>query len=76
MTTIQYKGRVWTCDEHNTQIEGFLSQDMPKTAQEILRSVHPKKGNICKECARLYDETPPMNRQTETPRGVQPLGGC
>lgn len=61
-TSKSYKGRVWTCNEHNAQIEGFLDQEMPKTANEILKSVHPKKGNTCKECARLYDETPPCNR--------------
>ena len=69
-TKTNYKGRKWTCDEHNTQIEGFLLQDMPKTAQEILRSVHPKKGNTCRECARLWDETPPSSRQAETPFGA------
>jgi hypothetical protein len=62
MTTIQYKGRVWTCDFHNAEIEALFAKDMPKIAKEILRSVHPKKGNICKECARLWDETPPSNR--------------
>lgn len=63
MTTFtNYKGRVWTCDEHNAQIEGFFNQEMPITANEILKSVHPKKGNCCKECARLYDETPPSSR--------------
>jgi hypothetical protein len=57
-----YKGRVWTCDEHNAIIEGFLSQGMTKTAQGFLQTVHPKKGNTCKECARLWEETPPANR--------------
>jgi hypothetical protein len=61
-TIIQYKGRVWTCDQHNEIIEGLLRNDMPKSAKEILASVHPKKGNQCKECARLYDETPPSSR--------------
>ena len=61
-TIIQYKGRVWTCDEHNKIIEDCLNADMKETALAIVKSLHPKKGNKCKECARLYDETPPCNR--------------
>jgi len=61
-TVFNYKGRVWTCDPHNEIIEGLFIEELPKIAKEILASVHPKKGNQCKECARLYDETPPCNR--------------
>lgn len=59
---IYYNGRVWTCDIHNAEIEGLFAKGMPKIAKEILRDVHPKKGNKCTECARLYDETPACNR--------------
>jgi hypothetical protein len=62
ITVSNYPGRVWTCDAHNALIEGFISQGMIKTAQGWIRSVHPKKGNICKECARLWEDTPAMNR--------------
>ena len=61
-TKINYKGRVWTCDEHHAIIEGLISQGMLTTAQGFLHSVNPKKGNACKECARLWEETPPSNR--------------
>ena len=71
-TPIHYDGRVWTCDFHNGEIEYLFAKNMPTVAKEILRDVHPKKGNTCKECARLYDITPPCNRQIETPSGVLP----
>lgn len=59
---IKYKGQIWTCDAHNEIIEGLFIEELPKVAKLFLDSVHPKKGNQCKECARLYDETPPSNR--------------
>ena len=59
-TVIQYKGRIWTCDEHNNAITKLL--EAGSNAKNLITSVHPKKGNNCKECARLYDETPPSNR--------------
>lgn len=63
MTTItNYKGRVWTCDAHNEIIEGLFIEGLPDTAKLFLASVHPKKGNQCAECARLYSETPACNR--------------
>ena len=61
-TKTNYKGRVWTCDTHNNSIEALLTVGNTKEANAVLRSVHPKKGNTCKECARLYEETPPFNR--------------
>lgn len=61
-TTTQYKGRVWTCNNHDEMIINALTSGSTKRAQEIVASVHPKKGKSCKECARLYDETPPSNR--------------
>jgi hypothetical protein len=57
-----YKGRVWTCDAHNEIIEGLLIENSPKIAKMFLNSIHPKKGNQCGECARLYLDTPPSNR--------------
>ena len=65
---INYKGRVWTCDEHHALITTLL--EAGSNAKNLIASVHPKKGNNCKECARSYDETPPCNRQAETPSGV------
>jgi hypothetical protein len=62
MEKVNYKGRVWTCDAHNEIIEGLLIENSPKIAKMFLDSVHPKKGNECRECARLYSETPPSNR--------------
>ena len=59
---INYKGRVWTCDEHNKTIEALLLHTSKEIAKLYLDGIHPKKGNTCKECARLYDETPPCNR--------------
>jgi hypothetical protein len=59
---INYKGRVWTCGSHNAVIESLIYQSFMDTAADILKSVDPKKGNSCRECARLYDETPPCNR--------------
>ena len=61
-TTIQYKGRVWTCDAHNEQIETMLADGKTKEATSLVNLLHPKKGNKCTECARLWDETPPSNR--------------
>lgn len=61
-TAINYKGRVWTCDFHNTKIETMLAEGKTKEAKSLVNLVHPKKGNHCAECARLYDETPPANR--------------
>ena len=61
-TVIQYKGRIWTCDEHNNAITKLLEEGQTKQANELIASVHPKKGNWCKECARLYEETPSSNR--------------
>ena len=63
MTTFtNYKGRVWTCDEHNNAITNLLEAGKESVAKNLIASVHPKKGNCCKECARLYDETPPSSR--------------
>ena len=63
MTTLtNYKGRVWTCDKHNKTIEALILHTSKEIAKLYLDGIHPKKGNTCKECARLYDETPPCNR--------------
>lgn len=62
MTTIQYKGRVWTCDAHNAEVETLIATGFEGEAKTLVNALHPKKGNICKECARLFDETPPSNR--------------
>lgn len=62
ITTPSYKGSVWTCQEHHDQITNLLAQGMTRAAQAMGRDVHPKKGNVCRECARLWTDTPPMNR--------------
>lgn len=61
-SSFQYKGRVWTCDTHHNQIVSLYAQKANKLAKELVTSVHPKKGNKCRECARLYADTPPINR--------------
>jgi hypothetical protein len=62
LTSLNYKGRVWTCDVHHTIVTHYLNAGEIVYAETTLRMVHPKKGNECKECARLYKETPPINR--------------
>ena len=61
-TPIHYDGRVWTCDSHNAEIEALIATGFDKEAKTLVNALHPKKGNICTECARLWDETPPSNR--------------
>jgi hypothetical protein len=60
--SLNYKGRVWTCDSHNNVITALLGAGNKKAANTVLRDVHPKKGNSCKECSRLYEDTPSVNR--------------
>ena len=63
MTTLtNYKGRVWTCDEHHKEIEALIITGLTKEANALVNSLNPKKGNSCKECARLYEDTPAFNR--------------
>ena len=60
---INYKGRVWTCDEHNSKIESMLNQGETEKAMNLVAILDPKKGRgICKACTRLWQSTPPMNR--------------
>ena len=61
-TLNNYKGRVWTCDEHHKEIEALIITGNGGESNLLLQKIHPKRGNSCKECARLYDETPPCNR--------------
>ena len=61
-TVINYKGRVWTCDEHHKEIEELIKNGNWGESNLLFQQIHPKRGNSCKECARLYDETPPSNR--------------
>ena len=63
MTTLtNYKGRVWTCDEHHKEIEALIITGKGGESNLLLQKIHPKRGNSCKECARLYEDTPPFNR--------------
>ena len=63
MTTTNYKGRVWTCDEHNSKIESMLADGKTTEAKNLVAVLNPKKSRgICKECTRLYWETPSINR--------------
>lgn len=57
-----YKGRVWTCDEHNNAITALIESGELAKSNRLLTSIHPKRGNSCAECARLYLETPACNR--------------
>lgn len=60
---INYKGRVWTCDRHNQRIEAMILDHKEKEAQALLNILDPKKSRgICKECVRLWHDTPPCNR--------------
>lgn len=61
-TTINYKGRVWTCSTHDELIVDALRLGSKKLADKILFTIHPNKGNTCTKCAYYYDETPPCNR--------------
>lgn len=58
-----YKGRVWTCDKHNTKIEAMINDGDTKKAMDLVAILDPKRGRgVCKECARLWQLTPSMNR--------------
>ena len=63
ITATNYKGRVWTCDSHNTRIEGLINDGKTSEAMSLVAILDPKKGRgVCRECRRLWQETPPMNR--------------
>jgi hypothetical protein len=63
ITQKNYKGRVWTCDEHNNKIEGMIAEGKAEEAMRLVAILNPKKSKgICKECARLYYATPNCNR--------------
>lgn len=60
---VNYKGRVWTCDHHNAKIEALILDGKVKEAQQLVIILNPKKSRgICRECARLYWDTPSVNR--------------
>ncbi len=63
ITTINYRGRVWTCESHHKRIESMILDGKAKEAEALVKILNPKlsKG-ICAECKRLYHETPPCNR--------------
>lgn len=61
-TETTYKGKVWTCDNHHNQIVALIEGGNGEKSNLLLQKVHPKRGNSCPECARLYEETPPCNR--------------
>ena len=63
MSAINYKGRVWTCNTHNAKIEALILEGKATEAEQLLTILNPKKSRgICKECTRLYKETPSVNR--------------
>ena len=58
-----YKGRVWTCDQHNEKIESMINDGELEKATKLVAILDPKQGRgICKECARLWQLTPSINR--------------
>jgi hypothetical protein len=61
-TATNYKGRVWTCSTHDEQIVDALLLGSKELADKILKSVHPKNGGDCKDCAYYYELTPSINR--------------
>lgn len=63
ITATNYKGRVWTCDNHNAKIETLINEGKTSEAMGLVAILNPKKSRgICRECRRLWEETPPMNR--------------
>lgn len=63
ITASNYKGRVWTCDEHHTQIEALIITGQTAEAMKLVATLDPKKQQAtCRECCRLWEDTPPMNR--------------
>lgn len=60
---VNYKGRVWTCDDHNAKIEALILDGKTKEAASLVNILNPKKSRgICRECTRLYWDTPSVNR--------------
>jgi hypothetical protein len=58
-----YKGRVWTCDQHNNKIEAMINDGETEKAMNLVAILDPKQGRgICKECSRLWKLTPSFNR--------------
>jgi hypothetical protein len=63
ITATNYKGRVWTCDRHHAKIEAMIAEGKTAEAMALVDVLNPKKSRgICRECRRLWEETPPMNR--------------
>jgi hypothetical protein len=63
ITATNYKGRVWTCDNHNARIEAMINEGKTAEAMALVDVLNPKKSRgICSECRRLWQETPPTNR--------------
>lgn len=62
-TFINYKGRVWTCQTHHERIVAMIEAGEEQKASALVDLLNPKKSRgICKECVRLYHDTPPCNR--------------
>ena len=60
---VDYKGRVWTCQSHHERIVEMITEGKVKEAEALVAVLNPKKSRgICRECKRLWQETPPMNR--------------
>jgi len=63
ITAKNYKGRVWTCDEHNAKIEALITVGQTAEAMSLVAILDPKKSRgICSECRRLWQDTPAINR--------------
>jgi hypothetical protein len=62
-TKTTYKGRVWTCDDHNEEIEAMIDNGKTKEAKALVLTLNPSKSQgACFACSLLYYETPPCNR--------------
>ena len=63
ITATNYKGRVWTCNDHNAKIEAMITEGKTTEALALVAILDPKNSRgICRECRRLWEDTPPMNR--------------
>ena len=39
-----YKGRVWTCDQHNNKIEAMINDGETEKAMNLVAILNPKQG--------------------------------
>ena len=63
ITADNYPGRVWTCSQHHEKILAMIEAGEADKVSGLVNILNPKKSRgICRECTRLYWETPSFNR--------------